>query len=394
MYAVSDLWLDVLRYGGGQWYGFVEAWLGGERITLDDGSTHLPLKVDGQNEVRVDGSTPGARRVLSITCPRLPGLWDALAPIGTELRAYTAMNVAGSIEVVPQGVFDVDVQTLGYSASGDLQITAPDRWAKIQRASFLAPRAATVGATNKAMIATLLTEVVGGSASVETTSTATVPAQTWDRNRAGAIQDLAAAASLDVFFDRSGTPIIRDVPTLQASGVWTVDAGPSGVMVSADRQRDRQRTYNIVVVTSSRNDGVAPFAPQYVWDNNPLSPMYAGSGSGASATPPSAGTAGPFGQRPFFYDSPLLLNTTQARAAGATILAKVSGLAAQLSLSSVPNTALDDGDTIEVVFPRERWDRQRVAERHIVDSMTVPLVWHKKPLTISTRSTVADLAES
>jgi kumamolisin len=394
MYDVSDLWLNALRFGGGTWYGYVEAWYSGERITLPDGSTHLPLKLDGQNEVRVDGATSGGRRRLSLTLPREVGLWDALAPVGTELRAYTAIrHQSGGTEVVPQGVFDVDVQSLGYSAGGDLQITAPDRWAKIQRANFLTPRAATAGATNRAQIATLLNEVTGGSASDEATSTATVPAQTWDRDRAGAIEALAKAASLDVFFDRSGTAIIRDVATLQPTGVWTVDAGPTGVMVGADRQRDRQRTFNIVVVTSSRNDGVAPFAPQYVWDNNPLSPTYAGPGSGASATPPTfpGWAAAPFGQRAIPYDSPLLLTTTQARAAGATILAKVSGLNAQLNVSAVPNTALDDGDTIAVTFPRERWDRHRVTERHIVDSFTVPLVWHRTPMQISTRSTVADL---
>jgi hypothetical protein len=395
MYAVSQIFLDALRYGGGQWYGYVTAWLGGSPVVLPDGSTRLPLKTDGQNEVRVDGATSGVRRTLSVTCPRVPGLWDALAPVGTELRAYTAIKyLSGGVEVVPQGVFDVDVQSLGYTASGELKITAPDRWARIQRARFLAPRTSTVGATNRAQIATLLNEVTGGSASDEATSTATVPAQTWDKDRAGAIEDLAKAASLDVFFDRSGTAIIRDFPTLQASGVWTVDAGPTGVMVSADRQRDRQLTYNIVVVIDTRNDGTAPLPPMYVWDNNPDSPTYAGSGSGASTTPPTfpGWAAAPFGQRPFPYKSPLFANSAQQTAAGTTMLGKVTGLNAQLDVSTVPNTALDDGDTIAVSLPRERWDRTRPAERHIVDSFTVPLVWHRTPMQISTRSSVADIA--
>jgi hypothetical protein len=395
MYAVSQIFLDALRYGGGQWYGYVTAWLGGSPVVLPDGSTRLPLKTDGQNEVRVDGATSGVRRTLSVTCPRVPGLWDALAPVGTELRAYTAIKyLSGGVEVVPQGVFDVDVQSLGYTASGELKITAPDRWARIQRARFLAPRTSTVGATNRAQIATLLNEVTGGSASDEATSTATVPAQTWDKDRAGAIEDLAKAASLDVFFDRSGTAIIRDFPTLQASGVWTVDAGPTGVMVSADRQRDRQLTYNIVVVIDTRNDGTAPLPPMYVWDNNVLSPTYAGPGSGASTTPPTfpGFAAAPFGQRATELESPLFVNSAQQIAAGSTKLGLVTGLNAQVNAMSTPNTALDDGDTVAFTFPREKWDQPRKTERHIVDSFTVPLVWHRTPMPISTRSSVADIA--
>jgi hypothetical protein len=397
MYAVSDLWLDAVRFGGGTRYGYVQAFnAAGTPVVLPDGGTHLPLKVDGTNEVQVDASTPGGRRVLRVTLPKDEALWDALAPVGTELRAYTALNVAGSVEIVPQGVFDVDVQNLGYTASGDLSITAPDRWARVQRAKFLAPRTATVGATNKAQIATLLNEVTGGSASIEATSTATVPAQTWDSDRAGAIEGLAKAASLDVFFDRSGTAVIRDIPTVQPTGVWTVDAGPSGVMQDAQRQRDRQRTFNIVVVIDDRNDGTTPLAPRFVWDNNSASPTYAGPGSGASTTPPTfpGWAAAPFGQRAVEFKSSVFNNAAQMVAAGQSLLAKVSGLAAQLTLTSAPNPALDDGDTILVTFPRDRWDRQRASERHIIDSLTIPLAWHKNPLRISTRSTVADLPES
>jgi hypothetical protein len=99
----------------------------------------------------------------------------------------------------------------------------------------------------------------------------------------------------------------------------------------------------------------------------------------------------PFGQRPVELRSSLFGSAAQMVSAGQTLLAKVTGLNAQLNVTAVPNTALDDGDTIAVTFPRERWDRARATERHIVDSFTVPLVWHRSPMTIATRSTVADL---
>lgn len=148
------------------------------------------------------------------------------------------------------------------------------------------------------------------------------------------------------------------------------------------------------------------------------------------------------GQRPTFIESALFTSAAQQIAAGRTRLAQVTGLNAQVNASAVPNTALDDGDTIKIVFPSGRgfsviggvgggggtggtpaqgFGEQAfgtstfgvgvaaidptpsspsspivatpgVAERHIVDSLTVPLVWHKSPLQIATRSTVADIA--
>lgn len=397
MYAVSASFLDALRVGGGAWYGYVEAWRGGSRVTLEDGSWRLPLRTDGQNQIQVDGSTPGVRRTLSLTLAPQVGLWEALAPIGTELHAYTAIRYpSGAVEVVPQGVFDVDVQALDYTSAGDLTITAPDRWQRVANARFFTPRSFASGTGVVSLVSSLLTAAVPGvTPSIVSTSTVALPAeQTEDKDRAALIQRVLTAASLDCYFDRNGIPVIRDTPTIQSTPVWTVDAGSNGVLLGADRTRDRQRTYNIIVVTGERNDGTAPFAPQFVWDNNPASPTYAGSGTGAGSSPPSSATAGPFGQRPRFFNSPLLKDAAQAQTAGRTLLAKVTGLNAQLGLSAVPNTALDDGDTVSVILPRERWDRPQQSERHIVDSMTVPLVWHRQPLQLSTRSTVADIQET
>jgi hypothetical protein len=95
----------------------------------------------------------------------------------------------------------------------------------------------------------------------------TVPVQTPDEDRARTIEDIATAAALDVYFDRDGTPTIRDVPRLNPDRVvWTVDAGDAGVMTGADRERNRQNVRNLIALTSDRNDGTAPFATQYVWD--------------------------------------------------------------------------------------------------------------------------------
>jgi hypothetical protein len=81
------------------------------------------------------------------------------------------------VEVVPQGIFDVDVQSMGYTASGDLKITAPDRWARVQRASSW-PRVSSPWGTLAHVDHRGLNEeaIPGVTVSIESTSTATVPA--------------------------------------------------------------------------------------------------------------------------------------------------------------------------------------------------------------------------
>lgn len=394
MYPVSAQYLEALRVGY-RMEGYVEAWRSGAQLTYIDGEglprTKLPLVADANNVVTVDGSSPGPRRTLSVTLAPLPGLWDLLSPVGTELRAFhTVEYTHGLSETIPQGVFDIDVQRMGYGADETISVTAPDRWQRIVNARFAIPRAASAGVNMRVQIATLIAEALPGGIGLVDTATTTVntPIQVWEDSRAKAIQDLAKAAAVDVGFDRTGVPFIRNAPVLSENVVWTVDASAQGVLIAADRERNRQSTYNVVKIMSEASTKGDPlFAPQFVWDNNPLSPTYAGPDPITSP-----GLAGPFGVRMFTYSSPLVADATAALAAGRVLLEQASGLAAQLSLQAAPNPALDDGDTIQVVLPRERYDVPRPVERHVVRRLTVPLT-PGAAQSIDTRSTVADIDE-
>jgi len=393
--------LDAVR-AGGTWFGYVQAYAAnGTQITVLDefgqSTSHLPLVVDGSNQVVVDGSTPGPRRTLSCTIAPLSGLYDQLAQIGVVLHAYTGVQyLNGQSDTEPQGVFDVDVASVGYAASGNISITAVDWWQRIVNTPFLVPRASTKGATVRAQIITLLTEALpAGTAVTDTsTSTATVPSQTWDSDRAQAIQDLAKAAGLDVGFDRTGSPFIRDVPVLNPSSVaFTIDASEVGVLLDASRERSRQKVRNVVLITGTGADGSTPFTPQVVWDNDSTSATYAGpgAGSGPYTSLPAASTAGPLGQRIYKYSSPLITTTAQAIVAGQAILSRVTALASQVTGTSVALPFLDDGDTVVIDFPpTDPLSATGVSEVHIVDGFTVPLVPHRNPMPLTTRSTRPD----
>jgi hypothetical protein len=114
-----------------------------------------------------------------------------------------------------------------------------------------------------------------------------------------------------------------------------------------------------------------------VWDDDPNSATYAGPDP---VNFPEQ--AGPFGVVPHFFDTPLPLEDGSARQTAMTILARVAGLASQVSLSSAHNPAIDAAQVIDVLPPG--WvtvetdgvvsrRSTRTVERHIVETVTHPL---------------------
>jgi hypothetical protein len=338
----------------------VDAFFAGEPV---DGATGL-TPVGGQV---VDTSKPGGRRTMSLELAAEPGLFDLLAPVGTTLQVSAKVTYTGKTGIVlPMGVFDVDAQSLA-EGGGKLSLTAPDKWQRVVRAKFVKPTSSSPGIPVADQIVQLIQGALGTSEEVRVTATSTAltPALTWtDGDRAKAILDLAEGAGLWVYPDRDGVFTVADLDTVKSSADWLIDASPSGVLVDLDRQRSRTRTYNVVVVESSAADGAA-FPTQYVWDSDQFSTTYAG--------PDPIGSpelAGPFGVVVYHFDTPLVMDEFAAKRTGYTILAKVVGLASQVSLTTVPNPAIDAGHAIDVLPPRERYDFQRVLERHVVDTVT------------------------
>jgi hypothetical protein len=331
-------------------------------------------------EVTVDSGS-SVRRTLSLTLAPETGLWDTLAPVGTELHVKRGIRYpSGYIEWADLGVFDVDVQRLGYAPGGSISITAPDRWGRVQRARFEAPETSTPGALVRDEMSRLVLDAIPGiTSTITATSTSFLRTCAWDRDRAAAVEDMGKAIGAEAFFDTDGNLVVRDVPSpVDTDSVWLIDASATGVLLNADRERNRQRTFNVVVATTSVADGTSIFPPVVVEDDDPLSLTYVGSS---------------FGRVPFFYTSPLLLDTVQATAAAMTILERVRGLAAQLTVESVVNPALDAGDVIDVLLPQERRDLPRPIERHIIDSVTIPLTVDGSQ-SISTRSSLVETTES
>lgn len=331
--------------------------------------------------VRID-ATASIRRTLDLTLPPREATYQVLDTPGGEITVSQAVRfVNGTRETVPLGVFIVDADKMGYQPNDSLTLTCPDRWLKVQRNRFGLNRASVPGNAAWEEIQRLVEDCWGGSypfpgwAHVDTTATTKVGPLIWDDgDREAAIKQLCRDNAVQVFFDENGEGVLRPIPTLSdtSTPVFTVDAGATGVMVAADRSRDRSQLHNAIILTTSATD--VTFDPVEVKNTTPGDPL---------------NVSGPLGYVPLEYSSPTLRNSTQARAAGVKMLGQQLGTAKQLEIESFGNFALDGEDIITVRLPRTDLNLPRPVELHIIDAITNPF----QPGTtqqIQTRSTRPD----
>ncbi|GIF16545.1 DUF5047 domain-containing protein [Actinoplanes teichomyceticus] len=344
MYPVSPAFAQALRESHTAIVR-VDAYLGGSLLASD-----IPI-TDGSVSV---ASGTGVRRTLDVQIADR-GLWGTLDTIGVELRPYRGIRYpSGDTELVPLGVFSLDSMSMSVGPSGGISVqSAPDRWARVQRRQFETPTAAVATARISAEIVRLVTGAVPGiTTTVTATSTATAGPLIWEQDRAGAVADLATSIGAEAYFDVTGGLVVEDAPLLSQTPVWTVDASPSGVLLSGERLRDRARTYNVVVVYPSSVSGTTPYAPVIAADTDPTSRTYVG---------------GPFGRVPYRYTSQAVTTQAQATVAARALLNRIKAVNAQINVESIVNPALDRGDVITVLTP------DGTTELHLVDAVTIPL---------------------
>jgi hypothetical protein len=284
---------------------------------------------------------------------------DALAPYGNLLRIKRGIRYTnGAVEWVPVGLFVID------DASGD-RVLGPVTVAgkgleSLMRGNKLTVPYSTAGEIGHVTAITSLVAAVLPSVAVDSSGVTgdIAPARkTWDADsdRWAACRELATAIGAEVYFDAEGTLVVRDLPPAPpaAAPVWTVAAGPGGVLVGDDVALALSGVCNGVRCQSDGNatDGTAPVYADAV-DTDPTSPTRWG---------------GPIGKRLRIVKSPLYRTVGQCESAAAALLPRVLGPNRTIGLSSVPNPALEAGDCIRVVH------LDGTPELHVVQSVTIPL---------------------
>lgn len=361
MYAVSSAYLAALR-ASHSIRTRVDCYSAAGVLLASD----LPIE---SGSVAVDASS-AVRRQLDVTigdptlAPAAGDVGALLAPYGNELYVRSGMAYPdGTIEWVPLGWFRINEAQAAFGVEG-VKVTAADRSVRIADAKFQTPFASNTALTIPAQIAALMTSVFACTVTDLTGVGTVVPRLVAESDRWALCDDLAKGIGAEVFFDANGVAIIRATPQIGTSVAWYVDTGPQGVMISGSRETSRSSTYNVVIVQAEPVDGTAPI--RYVAnDTDPASPTY---------------YLGGFGQVPYALTSASITTSAQAQVAATALLARTKGLTRSVSLTSVPNYALEAGDVIQVVFTDGTY------ERHIIDSLTFPLTPNES-MPISTRST-------
>jgi hypothetical protein len=262
---------------------------------------------------------------------------DQLAVYGARLRILRGIDYGGgNVETVPLGLFRVD-SIEGDPDYGPVTVQGSGLEAVVADDKFLSPyttrgSAQAVAAVTNLIQASLPTAVVTSRA-----TDATLGVRTWDAqgDRWAAVQECATAIGAEVYADADGQFIIAPLPDILSAPVaWEVDAGESGVLISANRSFSRDGMYNVVVASGENSEDNAS-ASATAYDDDPTSATY---------------YLGPFGRVPKFYSSATLITTTLAQQAAHKLLQDAVKPNATVSVTSLPNPLLEPGDVIRVTY--------------------------------------------
>ncbi|MFC3231858.1 DUF5047 domain-containing protein [Streptomyces nitrosporeus] len=319
--------------------------------------TDLPI-TDGS--VTVDRGSR-IRRTLSLTVsdPKfLP--WaelDPLAVYGQRLVVSRGIRFAGGqVESVPLGTFRIN-EPSGDTLYGPVTLTGHSSECHIIDDKFLVPTSTRGYTTCVTAMEYLIRQTLPDAVIVNATAGSRNPScaiATWNTgaDRWDAVQQIALAMQAEIYVDALDRFVIADIPDpVTAPIVWDIAEGEGGTLMSASRSMSRTAVYNAVVASGENTaSGSAPVSA-VVYDTNPLSPTRWG---------------GPFGRVPKYISSALWTTVGACQAAATYALAEATARNVQLSISAIPNAALEAGDCVRVSHTGHK-------EKAIVQSLTVPL---------------------
>lgn len=317
----------------------------GEELALIAGAVTLDATADVR--ATADVTTDGRGR-----WPAAPA--DLLAPYGNELYIERGVEVSGTREWVGLGYFRIDRPDQDAAPDGPIRLSGSDRMAGIVDSKLTTPINWLPGHTFRQAFERMTTEVYPDLAiryDFNPDGIALGRSVLVDEDRYGFLADWCRSIGKTMYFDHAGTLVVASVPD-PTEPVWTVDHGPTGVLVSMSRSMDRQGIFNAVVAEGEAADGQPPVRA-IAYDVGPNSPTY---------------WYGRFGKLPRRYSSSLLTRQAQAEQAAVSLLSRSLGAPYSVSFGAVPNPALEPNDPILITYADES-----PAEHHVVQTLDVGL---------------------
>lgn len=304
-----------------------------------------PVLAAGPDEVQLlDGTvtvdaTADVRRRLSakvlVDADMLPTLEkrSAIDPYGNTIKIWRGVRWPdGSSELVPQGVFRVEVTEIDDAPAGkrEVTLTGYDLSYYIANNSWTAPYHVAAGTNLITAISNVVADRLPGvSVSVQMSSSETSALQVWTPSNdpwKDAVQGLALPLGAEVFFGLDGECVIRPVPEAVPPAALTLSEGPDCVMTKLTRTYDATTARSAVVATSSSGSSSLR---SVVYDTDPASPTY---------------YLGAFGLRVEVITVNGASSQGALDQAALTKLIALSGASEQLEMEMVPNPAIDASD--------------------------------------------------
>lgn len=326
------------------------------------------------------------RRTLSMsvqgTTDLIPfNLTDLLHPASSnELYVYRGVEYPDTTtEFAQLGVFRMTKPNISDDGANiTFAVSGQDRASVIARIAWEAPYVVAAYSTTGLSVAQVIQAAMStrypgldySQLDPQGTVNFSYPGVTWGQNPSSGGGDpmsdfitFAANAGAELFFDVQGRPVLRlirnPLTTQVIDSVHFVE-GENCVVDTAQRTLDESTAFNGLILYCNGNGAAQPFSVE-VWDTNPASPTY---------------YLGPWGKVPYTMTTLLIpadpddlpTATSKAIFMASQQLQLILGTFDDVSLTCVPNPALQEGDCLAVARGRLKIDAN-----YVISSMTIPL---------------------
>lgn len=356
MIEITDECASVLT-GSYTLYRRVESWLE-DRLLSDD----VPI-INGAESV--DRSLRVPERV-TLTVPReergyswAPIADDApLSTNGQRLRILLGVGLPnGRVEWIQRGWFvvyhsEIQGDDISVDARGMLQL--------IDEADLISPfqPTSTMTPTLRALVEPALTVSVSGL-----TDRSVPSAINFADSRLSAVLEMLDAWPADGVVDTDGVFTVTAPLSTTSTPVMTLSEERTGTVVEVAGESTRENSFNVVVARGTASDGTQVQGVSYL--------LSGPKAYGSSFNPLPV---------PFFFNSPLLTTTAEARTAAATVLArKVREGAQRYNIEAVPHPALQAGDLVTV-------ESEVYSGNAVIEQMTLPYVADGGSMSLTVRA--------
>lgn len=248
---------------------------------------------------------------------------------GTQLAVTYYIGIpGGEVEAIGLGWFRIESWTDG---DGTVDLECSSLEAVVAEARFLQPKVVAAGTAYETAFTTLL----GTLLPVEITAAAgkVTEAQTFEEDRLEALRTLVGLWPARMVVDDAGTLLVLP-PYNDATDpvVLSLTDGEDGTVVHVPSSGNREGVYNAVRASGEATGDVAPVSAIVYLTDGPRR------------------WNGPYGNVPYFFASPLITTTAQARAAAKTMLLRLQVQAQPVTVTCVPDPRLQTGDVVELTW--------------------------------------------